>query len=450
MRFMRLAVAAAFLLGFSSAYAFHDGGVADCGGCHAVHKGDTSGTVTGASNTNLLASDTVSDTCFGCHASQDTTGSGYHVLSTTTGSYAVTQPPAERTPGGDFGWLLKSYTQNVRGTISTWSPGGHHINAPLFGITNATGMGSQALAPGGTFPTSSLGCSSCHDPHSKARTDSTGAFQPVNAWKIIGSGSYTSLYTPASGETNDGYGTYRFLYNQNSYYTGAGYAGPVPATIAGGQVTWTGLSPLAVVPSSYQQVESVNQLRVAYANIAGRTMGLWCAACHPKMHTNSGLLVHPIDAALNTGGENGYYNVYVNSGNKTGTAATAYLSLVPFAIDGATRSTLASTAGLTNGANAASAGANPTDTVMCLSCHRAHASGFQNDIRWENEVEFITYTNSANVAVWPGSDNQPSPTAGTYGKGRPSADTQAAYYDRNVTIFGAFQRSLCNKCHIQD
>ena len=31
-----------------------------------------------------------------------------------------------------------------------------------------------------------------------------------------------------------------------------------------------------------------------------------------------------------------------------------------------------------------------------------------------------------------------------------SAQVQAAYYDRPVTVFGANQRSLCNKCHAQD
>ena len=445
MKLMRLAVAAAFLLGFSSAYAFHDGGVADCGGCHAVHNANSAGTIIGASNTNLLVSDTVSDTCLSCHASNDTAGSGYHVLSTTTGSYAAGVAPKERTPGGDFGWLLKSYSYSVRSAVTNWSPGGHHINAPLFGITNATGMGSDAQAPGGTFPTSSLGCSSCHDPHSKARTDSQGNFAPVASWKIIGSGSYPTLQTGASGEFNNAYGTYRFLYNQNSYYTGAGYAGPVPAVIAGGQVTWTGQSPLAIVPSSYNLSESVNQLRVAYADIPGRTMGLWCAACHPKMHTNSGLLVHPIDVALSTKGEDAYYNAYVNSGNKTGVWATAYLSLVPIATGGVgQRSDMNGIAGF----GPTSTGANPTATVMCLSCHRAHASGFQNAIRWENEVEFITYTNSANAAVWPGTDTTPSGVQ--YARGKTSTETQASYYNRNVSVFGAFQRSLCNKCHLQD
>jgi hypothetical protein len=452
MKLLRLAVAGAFLLGFSSAYAFHSGGVAECGGCHAVHRANSVGTIVGATNTNLLNESTVSDTCFDCHAHADTIPSSYHVLSTTTGTYAAGAAPIERTPGGDFGWLLKNYSANIRGTVVNWTPGGHHVNAPLYGITAATGNNPpDPNAPGGTFPTASLGCSSCHDPHSKARTDATGAFVAVNANKIIGSGSYPTLATPASGEAAiSAYGTYRFLYNQNAYYTGAGYAGPVPATIAGGQVAWTGLSPLAVVPSTYNVTEATNQLRVAYANLPNRTVGLWCAACHPSMHTNSGLLVHPIDAALSGGGENGYYNAYVNSGNKTGVAASAYLSLVPFAMDSAVRTSLASTAGtcVPGAAGGACQGAAPADTVMCLSCHRAHASGFLQSVRWETEGEFLTYSVAGGPAVWPGTDTTPAQTQ--FARGKTSTETAAGYYDRPVSVFGAFQRSLCNKCHLQD
>lgn len=438
MKFLRFAVAAAFLLGFSSAYAFHSGGVAECGGCHAMHKADSSGTIIGATNTNLLNNASVSSTCFDCHSGP--TLSSYHVL--TYPAPAAGVPPVNRTPGGDFGWLAKTYSYFVRGNPTIYSGGGHAVNASEYGISGGTGT-----APGGTFPASQLGCSSCHDPHSKARTDSTGALVPVATNKIIGSGSYPNLATPAAGETNSAYGTYRLLYTDNSYYGGANYAGPVPATIAGGFVTFS-TAPLAIAPSTYNQSENTNQVVVRYANLTARTMGLWCASCHPRMHTNSGLLVHPIDRALNAAGENGYYNAYRNSGNKAGTAATAYNSLVPFAMDGATRAQLAAAASNTNSA-ASQAGAAPTDTVMCLSCHRAHASGFQFDIRWEFEGEFLTHINTyaGNVAVWPGTDvNSPL----QFARGKTSLETQAAYYDRPVSQFGAYQRSLCNKCHLQD
>jgi len=90
------------------------------------------------------------------------------------------------------------------------------------------------------------------------------------------------------------------------------------------------------------------------------------------------------------------------------------------------------------------------DTVMCLSCHRAHASGFDSATRWENEAEFITYVNAANAPAWPGTDNAPAQGNAQYARGKTMAETQASYYDRPVTVFGAYQRSLCNKCHAQD
>jgi hypothetical protein len=442
MKLMRIGIAAAFLLASTSAYAFHSGGVAECGGCHAMHKADSSGTIIGASNTNLLNNNTVSSTCFDCHSGA--TLSSYHEL--TYPLPVAGASPVNRTPGGDFAWLTKTYSYFVRGAATVWSPGGHQVVAPEYGIP-----GVPDLAPGGTFPGSQLACTSCHDPHSKARTDSNGAFVAVNAYKIIGSGSYPTLQTPATGEAAiSAYGAYRLLYTNNTYYSAsAGFAGPQPAMIQGAQVTFN-TAPLAVAPSTYNQSENVNQVIVRYGAAAGRTVGLWCASCHPAMHnTVGGKLVHPIDTSLNLGGENGYYNVYVNSGNKAGTAATAYNSLVPFGMNGgASRAMLAAAASNTNAA-AALAGPAPTDQVMCLSCHRAHASGFENDIRWEFEGEFITYAaTGTNNATWPGTDTTPGVLQ--FARGRTAAETQAAYYDRPVSQFGAYQRSLCNKCHLQD
>jgi len=438
MKFLRFAVAATFLLGFSSAYAFHSGGVAECGGCHAMHKANSVDTIVGASNANLLNNNNVSSTCLDCHSGP--TLSSYHVLTFPLPAAGI--PPANRTPGGDFAWLAKTYSYFVRGSPTIYSPGGHLIVAPEYGLNNAGG-----LSPGGSFPAAQLGCSSCHDPHSKARMNSLGAEVAVATNKIIGSGSYTTLATPATGETAiSAYGLYRLLYTNNSYYSGVNYAGPVPATIQGGAVTFA-TAPLAVAPSTYNQSENTNQVVVRYGNYAGRTMGLWCASCHASMHTNSGLLVHPIDQAMSSGGVNGYYNVYRNSGNKAGAQATAYNSLVPFAMDSASRAALASAASNTNSA-LSQVGAGPADTVMCLSCHRAHASGFQGGIRWEYEGEFITHVNSTTfAAVWPGTDNG-APLQ--FARGKTSTETQAAMYDRPVSQFGGYQRSLCNKCHLQD
>jgi len=47
----------------------------------------------------------------------------------------------------------------------------------------------------------------------------------------------------------------------------------------------------------------------------------------------------------------------------------------------------------------------------------------------------------------------PSTTNGTpvqYARGRAEGEMQQAYYDRLPGTFATYQRSLCNKCHIQD
>jgi hypothetical protein len=71
---------------------------------------------------------------------------------------------------------------------------------------------------------------------------------------------------------------------------------------------------------------------------------------------------------------------------------------------------------------------------MCLTCHRAHASAFNNITRWDMEHEFL-------AEGWPTAANLVAM----------GAVANADYYGRDVaTDFGEYQRSLCNKCHVQD
>jgi hypothetical protein len=48
-------------------------------------------------------------------------------------------------------------------------------------------------------------------------------------------------------------------------------------------------------------------------------------------------------------------------------------------------------------------------------------------------------------------DYQIVTTGATGGQGRTHNEALAAYYGRDpINTFGAYQRSLCNKCHAQD
>jgi predicted CXXCH cytochrome family protein len=401
------------------AYAFHSGGVAECGGCHSMHAPKAGGSF-------LLIGADPSSTCLSCHQQAGLlTPSSYHI-STADADMGTGVPPRQRTPGGDFGWLKKTYTFTARsGATPTTEAGdthGHNIVAADFGyVADATNV----TAPGGTFASSQLGCDSCHDPHGQTRrlSDGTlvnGSVLGQKTSPIIGSGSYNNSATPVGDQA---IGVYRLL------------RGGGDTSIPGANFT---ASVIAVAPSTYNQTEATNQVRVAYGASGINTWGNWCATCHPNMHS-SGNYVHPVDQSLGSGVAN-IYNAYVKSGDLTGNAATSFLSLVPFAENTNDLPTLRSHASNTNGYLN---GPGSSDKVMCLSCHRAHASGFPEMLRWQMEGEFITYN-----GAWPGTDT--TPTVPQFSRGRLGAETQAAYYDRLPTTFATYQRVLCNKCHAKD
>jgi len=400
-------------------FAFHSGGVAECTGCHSMHAP--------LSANNLLLGTDDSSTCLNCHQNAaDTKASSYHI-STVDSKLTGTGSPLQRTPGGDFAWLKKTYSWTGYHGPETeaGSTHGHNIIAADYGYF----VDDKAGSPGGSFPSAQLACTSCHDQHSKARRFPDGTIADTGA-PIIGSGSYDTSILPVGTQAM---GIYRLLRGNLNPVSNADFTG----------------YPVAVAPYSYNRTEAVTQTRVAYGDATGSSNGAswgqWCATCHANMHsTKSGNLVHPIDEPLS--GYSVNYAKYVSSGIMTGSSATSYLSLVPFATNDwkfSTLKPLADPASTITGS-----GPDAADKVMCLSCHRAHASGFPEMLRWNTESEFITAVDNTGTVIWPGTDAVGGASKGS--NGRTSLETAAAYYDRPVTVFGAYQRQLCNKCHAKD
>ncbi len=421
-RFAVVVLAALLAAGIgTTSYAFHSGGVAECEGCHSMHSPAAGGSF-------LLVGATQSETCLSCHESASDTGpNGYHI-STVTSAINQTSAPKQRTPGGDFGWVKLSYTY-TSGTSTLTESGdghGHNIVAPAFGYNVDA---SLATAPGGTFPSAQLQCNSCPDPHGKYRRLNTGLIVKTGA-PIKASGSYDNVTTNEPTAT-EAVGVYRLL-------AGAGYTK--------GGVTFNGV-PAAKVPSSFNRSEASTQTRVAYglATTGGHeSWGDWCSTCHPGMHSSpsggGSNYVHPVDHDLgSTIAAN--YKTYVKSGDMTGDGINGYSSLVPFIKNSADY------AGVLSPLTATLEGPGTTDQVACLSCHRAHASGFEYMLRFDYGYEFMT-----KGGQYVGSDN-PEITgsrAGLQSRGRTNAMWQASYYDRPATQFATYQRVLCNKCHAQD
>ena len=79
-------------------------------------------------------------------------------------------------------------------------------------------------------------------------------------------------------------------------------------------------------------------------------------------------------------------------------------------------------------------GPTTTSNVMCLSCHRAHASAFTYSGAWDFSAEFLAESHPANGDT------------GVIGN-----DVLNSYYGIFIKdVFGEYQRSFCNKCHIKD
>jgi hypothetical protein len=459
-------LAAMLVMGLTgSAFAFHDGGVAVCEGCHSMHNslGGTNNTVAGSTNSGqstlsdaggtastitqsntpyLLKGSDQSSTCLNCHGSASQ--GSYHELTTGLTAGGV---PVNYTPGGDFGWLVA--IQPSLNTSNPWQSNGHHIVAADFGLLAST----MSTAPGGTYPSDDLACSSCHDPHGRFRQNAEGVVSGPSTPgatldPIASSGSYpVSTKYPLAVDGSFATGVYRLL-------GGSGY---LPKSLDGTAAQpFVNPSPIAVAPATYNQNEETSgEVRVAY----GEGMSEWCANCHPGM-LNSGDTSsthrHPNGAGATMDGLAGdvvgsgggtftiadNYNTYLGSGNMGG--ANQYTSLIPIEMNGgATRATLSTKASNNLAVNASDTNnliASTTTSVMCLSCHRAHASAFQQMGRWDFNDELIVNNGAYPTTIDPYGVKIPM-AAGQY---------QAGMYGRAASDFALYQRQLCNKCHAKD
>jgi len=338
--------------------------------------------VVGYSSVSLAFHDAGVARCSGCHTmhnSQDgalvdpdsPTGNSYLMKDATPSDtclachagYGQLGDGTGRGPGGDFYWTTVDVSWTAHGNLNTIEGREHGHNLDAPGHSLVEDP-VLAAAPGGTYDATYLGCNSCHDPH--------------------GNENFRLLY--GAGDTAENYpGSYSFsdaapIAEGNSRRTNAGDSG-----------------------------EEYIGNHTAY--ISG--MSDWCANCHSGMHSDmSSTLVHPVAQNLqSTISVN--YNAYVTSNDVTGgSPATAYLPLVPF-------EDAANTTSSTTGTTASS-------QVMCLTCHRAHASPFSDAGRWDFGAGFLEESHP---------DQASEPYVATY---------DGAPLDLVV------QRSLCNKCHIQD
>ena len=277
-------------------------------------------------------------------------------------------------PGGDFYWVTRTFTWPGRYAGTTVSSQGdshgHNVIAPTKGIAQDATL---TTAPGGNFLSSRLACTSCHDPH--------------------GNENFRLLYGNTLGPK----------------YDGTRYAFTADAPLAKGNSRNT---------YGTTNGNETNSKHTVYKS----GMSEWCANCHTTLHdNNTSNFVHVTrglgsDVAAN-------YNAYVSTDDLvSGSVATSYMGLVPFEavnVDLTTADPTNYTQGPTG-----------NDQVMCLSCHRAHASPFSDSARWDMAATFLADSHPKNTDI-----------------GFIQSDVDRKYYSYT---FVQNQRSLCNKCHVKD
>jgi hypothetical protein len=174
-----------------------------------------------------------------------------------------------------------------------------------------------------------------------------------------------------------------------------------PREVQGGVATFTNPAPEAVAQSGGETELNHNAYQEG--------MSEWCGNCHTDFEdigTTHKHIVGPMGGSIALA-----YSLYAGSDNLTGgTPATSYWPEVPF-------QDVAMTTSFTGAPTGSS-------QVMCLTCHRAHATSAASAGRWDFNVTF----NEEDGDAW-----------GTFELAQRISD-----------LSPNANRSLCNKCHVQD
>ena len=175
-----------------------------------------------------------------------------------------------------------------------------------------------------------------------------------------------------------------------------------PGEVQAGLYSFMNDAPLAEGLSIYHGSESPSRHSAYQAG-----MSEWCANCHPGFHEAPGAHKHVSGLPIGPDIADRYNSYNGSIDPMGGSLVTAYIPEVPFEdLTAVTWNT---------------AGPGPDSQVMCLSCHRGHATSAPDALRWDPNVTFL-----ADDGLESGSYAIPSP------------------YPNPA------QRSLCNKCHVKD
>ncbi len=360
---------------------FHVYDALTCSFCHTVHYSEGGTTPQnadiGGPFQKLLIKRSTTDLCLGCHAEPAAQLFGAPMVMTLNGTNPALASRAM--PAGDF------YYSNVNpanGHNPTWTNG--HTSTVL-----AT---DPVLAP--SFPPSPPGldivwtepnwdCTTCHGAHNRFGAE-------ITAWRqlrrTINGVVHTGSDTVALGVELDG---------GDQGATTVGYE-PI-ASNSRGYIDGTSYYRKRADGQPLDGADLFAPEGPTNKNVYRGGFSSFCAVCHGAFHGGTETVMdstsvatsstgntagtthwlrHPTNVALNGIRYNvAKYTVTVSNSQGTNPNPPGYDWKYPLRrVDGTWTATSPSTAGEVA----------PTDRVMCLTCHKAHASQYSNSLRWDN------------------------------------------------------------------
>jgi len=304
-----------------------------CVDCHTMHNSQNNSPVVASGAQSAL----LNNTCIGCHAGGNTSGSDYPYVFNSTGATYGTNTLA----GGNFYWVTQTGGDTrghnvegivaIDGTMDPPTPPGFSTAFSLNGTISGGGWGaSERLTCAGT--------NGCHGRHNNGAEITN----MVTAVKGGHHGDDSNIDGSSVAKS------YRFLY---------GIVGIEDSD-------WE----LTAVDNSTDH----NQYHGIDGGTDASTISYLCAECHGTYHSDKGTaspwLRHPTDFDMGnvTSKEYGNYN--------GGTSASApYSVIAPVASDQSTVTGVQQTV-FDNADDA---------IVTCISCHRAHGSPYYKLMRWD-------------------------------------------------------------------
>ena len=325
-----------------------------CSNCHTMHNSQNgTDVVTGGPYRTLLKA----SNCLGCHSDSNSAPSGTPIVKHSSDpNYVFGSSRGSTLAGGDFYYVTlgDAKVHNVdelNNTDDVLSAPPGYVNNRDYGRGNSTWPTNQAVTCAGTY--------GCHgDP----------AYR--DPFASISGAHHKNIDRTGNTATNGVYDSYRFLLGilgtEDSNYEGNG-------TLSKSQ------------HNGYYAVErsSVNSYTVT-AQEKG-SINYLCGQCHGDFHAQvdydstvgSPWIRHPTDYDMNNV-KTGEYGNYPGAGNGTslwngnyGIAAVGdYFPDVPVgSSDGLVKSQVLQNAG--------------DAIVLCLSCHKAHGSPYDDLLRWD-------------------------------------------------------------------